>query len=1010
MTQAGDAWNEAGQSEGPAIELLEKLGYAYVPPERLDAERASLRDVVLVSRLEAALRRLNPWLSEDNLQKAVRAIMGLQATSLIEANEGLHTTLTFGIALEQDRGEGRKSQQVQFFDFDNAANNDFVLTRQFKVKGARKHVIPDVVCFVNGIPLAIIEAKSPTLGDGWKHEALDQFDRYQELSDKYIDLGAPRLFHTMQFQIVTCGQDAVYGTVETPARFYLRWKRAYPLPDAEVANLVGRATPSPQDLTLCGLLAPTNLLDIVRNFVVFERDVSSGRVIRKVPRYQQFGAVNKAVVRAARGGAPEDRGGVVWATQGSGKSLTMLWLALKLRRDPQHENPTLVIVTDRRDLDEQIERTFRACGFPNPVRAESVRDLRELLTGPSGRTVMTTVQKFQEVGGIAEGGKRIVKTKHPVLTEAANVFVLTDEAHRTQYGSLAANLRTALPNAVFFGFTGTPIDKDDRSTLKTFGPYIDQYTIEQAVADEATVPIFYESRLPTLQIIGQTLDQVFDRVFADRTDDERRAIKQRYATEQAVAEAPRRIEAICLDLIDHYTRYIAPNGFKAQVVTVSRRAAVLYKEALDRLHGPQSAVVMSASNKDEAVLAAHHVSTDQRKDLIKRYLKKDDPLKILIVCDMLLTGFDAPIEQVMYLDSPLKEHTLLQAIARVNRTAEAKSYGLVVDYWGVSQSLQEALAIFSPSDIKGALEPKQDELPRLQARHAAAMRFFHSVRNRHDLEQCVAVLAPEDIRAEFQVAFRRFSQSMDMLLPDPRALEYGGDLGWLGKIRQAARARYRDDSLDISDCGDKVRRLIEEAVIADGVQVLVKEVSLFSGDFDEKLKALQSSEARASEMEHAVRHEIHVRLEEDPAYYQSLRERLERIIADRKARRISEAEQLSLLQGLVSDTRGHATAADDVGMTETGFAIYGLLKGAATSRVAESGPTYGDTRVREVTSAIESAVAPHVAILDWSKKADVQREMRRQIKRRLPADVYDRDEQERLAAALIDLLKVRSGR
>jgi type I restriction enzyme, R subunit len=1010
MTPAGGAWNEAGQSETPTVELLEKLGYAYVSPETLDADRDSLRDVVLVARLEAALRRLNPWLSDDNLQKAGRVLTSVHATSLIEANEALHTALAFGIALEQDLGEGRKNQQVSFFDFDNAATNDFVVTRQLKVKGARKHVIPDVVCFVNGIPLAIIEAKSPTLGDGWKQEALDQFDRYQELSDKYAGLGAPRLFHTMQFQIATCGQDAVYGTVGTPARFYLRWKRAHPLTDGEVAALTGKDTPSPQDISIAGLLAPVNLLDMFRNFVVFERDLGSGKVIKKVPRYQQFGAVNKAVARAAKKGAPEDRGGVVWATQGSGKSLTMLWLALKLRRDPRHQNPTLVIVTDRRDLDEQIERTFRACGFPNPVRAESVRDLRDLLSGPSGRTVMTTVQKFQEVGGIAEGGKRIVRATHPLLTEASNVFVLADEAHRTQYGSLAANLRTALPNAVFFGFTGTPIDKDDRSTLKTFGSYIDQYTIEQAVADEATVPIFYESRLPTLQIIGQTLDQVFDRVFADRSDEERRAIKQKYVTEQAVAEAPRRIEAICLDLIDHFTRYIAPNGFKAQVVATSRRAAVLYKETLDRLHGPQSAVVMSGSHKDEAALVAHHISTDQRKDLIKRYLRKDDPLKLLIVCDMLLTGFDAPIEQVMYLDSPLKEHTLLQAIARVNRTAEAKSYGLVVDYWGVSQSLQEALAIFSPSDIKGALEPKQDELPRLQARHAAAMRFFHSVRQRNDLEQCVAVLEPEDVRAEFQVAFRRFSQSMDMLLPDPRALEYGGDMGWLGKIRQAAKARYRDDNLDISDCGDKVRRLIEEAVIADGVQILVKEVSLFSGDFDERLKALQSGEARASEMEHAIRHEIHVRLEEDPAYYQSLRERLEQIIADRRARRIGEAEQLSLLQGLISDTRGHARAADDEGMSETGFAIYGLLKGAATSRVAESRPAHGDDHVREVTSAIESALAPHVAIVDWSKKADVQREMRRQIKRRLPTDVYDRDEQERLAAALIDLLKVRKGR
>jgi type I restriction enzyme R subunit len=1008
VTPPAGIWTESGQSESPAIELLEKLGYTYVRPDTLDIERDSLHDVVLAARLRTALKRLNPWLSDENLYKAVRAVTTVQATSLIEANEALHTALTFGIALDQNLGEGRKNQQIRFFDFENVTNNGFVVTRQFKVKGARKHVIPDVVCFVNGIPLAIIEAKSPTLGDGWKHEALDQFDRYQELSDKYAELGAPRFFHTMQLHIATCGQDAVYGTVGTPARFHLRWKRAHPHTDAEVALLAGNSTASPQDITLAGLLAPENLLDIVRNFVVFERDLGTGKVIKKVPRYQQFGAVNKAVARAAKGGEPVDRGGVVWATQGSGKSLTMLWLALKLRRDPRHENPTLVIVTDRRDLDEQIERTFRACGFPNPVRAESVRDLRELLSGPTGRTVMTTVQKFQEIGGIAAGGTRIVKAKHPVLTEASNVFVLTDEAHRTQYGSLAANLRTALPNAVFFGFTGTPIDKDDRSTLKTFGPYIDQYTIEQAVADEATVPIFYESRLPTLQIIGQTLDQVFDRVFADRTEEERRAIKQKYATEQAIAEAPRRIEVICLDLIDHYTKYIAPNGFKAQVVATSRRAAVLYKEALDRLHGPQSAVVISASNKDEAVLVDHHVSTDQRKKLIEGYLKKEGPLKILIVCDMLLTGFDAPIEQVMYLDSPLKEHTLLQAIARVNRTAESKSYGLVVDYWGVSQSLQEALAIFSPSDIKGALEPKQDELPRLQARHAAAMRFFQSVRNKNDLEHCVAVLAPEDVRAEFQVAFRRFSQSMDMLLPDPRALEYGPDLGWLGKIRQAGKARYRDESLDISDCGDKVRRLIEEAVIADGVQVLVKEVSLFNGDFDQKLKALQSNEAKASEMEHAIRHEIHVRLEEDPAYYQSLRERLERIISDRKARRIGEAEQLTLLQGLISDTRGHARIAHDEGMSETGFAIYGLLKGAATSR--ERSPAYGDDHVREVTAAIESAVASHVAIVDWSKKADVQREMRRQIKRRLPPHVYDRDEQERLAAALIDLLKVRKGR
>ena len=1007
----GTAWNEAGQSEDPAVVLLERLGYAYATPEALEDERESMRDVVLVGLLESALKKLNPWINLDNLHKAVRAVTAVHAASLIEANEDLYTVLSYGIALEQDLGDGRKGQQVRFFDFGTPTRNDLLVTRQYKVKGAKKHIIPDVVCFVNGIPLAVVECKNPGLGDGWKHEALEQLDRYQEGSDRHKELGAPRLFQSAQLLIATCGQGAVYGTVGTPARSYLSWKEPYPMTIAEVGQLVGKDEPSPQDVTLASLLAPENLLDIVRNFVTFERDAATGKVVKKVPRYQQFRAVNNAMKRAATGKTVEERGGVVWHTQGSGKSLTMLWLALKLRRDPANENPTLVLVTDRRDLDNQITGTFRACGYPNPERAESVQDLRRLLSGPSGRTVMTTVQKFQEVGGLSRGGQRMKRLRHPVLSENPNIFVMTDEAHRSQYGSLAANLRRALPNAVFFGFTGTPIDKQDRSTLSTFGPYIDQYTIEQAVADGATVPIFYEGRMPDLQVIGQTVDRLFDRVFADRTEEERRVIKQKYATEQAIAVAPRRIEAICLDLIEHYTNFIQPNRFKAQIVTVSRRAAVAYKEQLDALNGPQSAVLMSSSNDDDRALAAHQTSSEDRRKLIKRFLRTEDPLQILIVCDMLLTGFDAPVEQVMYLDSPLKEHTLLQAIARVNRTAERKDYGLVVDYWGVSEALQEALAIFSPTDVKGAMEPKYDELPRLQARHAAAMRFFARVKRKDDLEQCVAVLAPEDVRGDFQTAFRRFRQSMDMLLPAPAALDYADDLAWLGTIRQAARARYRDDSLDISDCGEKARKLIEDSIIARGVDVLIRQVSIFSGDFEDKLEALKSNEAKASEMEHAIRHEIHVRIEEDPAYFKSLRERLEQIIEDRKARRIDAAEQLSLLQALVDDVRGHEKAADVEGMSETGFAIYGLLKGASVASVAAEGASsYGGDRTKEVATEIEAAVAPHIAIVDWARKTDVQRRMRRQIKRRLPDDLYSKGEQDRLAAALIDLLRVRKGR
>ncbi len=308
------------------------------------------------------------------------------------------------------------------------------------------------------------------------------------------------------------------------------------------------------------------------------------------------------------------------------------------------------------------------------------------------------------------------------------------------------------------------------------------------------------------------------------------------------------------------------------------------------------------------------VRSEDRKVTIDRFCDRGDPLAILVVCDMLLTGFDAPVEQVMYLDSPLKEHTLLQAIARVNRPADKKDYGLIVDYCGVSEALQEALAVFSPSDVRGALTPKSDELPRLQARHAAALRFFVGVRDKNELDQCVRVLEPEDVRSDFDEAFRNFQKSMDLFLPDPRALAFADDLRWLGKIRQAASVRFRDQRLDISDCGDKVRKLIEESVVAEGIQVLVRKVSIFSKDFGERLELLKTDEAKASEMEHAVRAEIHVRLDEDPAFYKSLREKLEAIIEDRKAKRIDAAQQLLKLQVLVNEMHGRARAAQSVGL------------------------------------------------------------------------------------------------
>ncbi len=386
----GRGWNEAQLSETPAVAQLEKLGFTYVAPEVLEVGRSTLKEVVLTGRLAAALKRLNPWLSDDSLQRAIRSLTAVTASSLIEANEKLYTALTYGISLEQDLGDRKRARSVRFIDFDTQPGppslpspasggggaNELIVTRQYRVQGAKKQIVPDVVVLINGLPLVVIECKSPTLGKDWKREAVDQLWRYQELGSEYRDLGAPKLFELAQLLVVTCGQEALYGTVGAPQRGFAEWKSAWPksLPDLE--KELGHQ-PTPQEILFAGLLTPANLLDIIRNFVAFERDPSSGRTVRKLCRYHQFAAVNKALARVKTAKSPDKRGGVVWHTQGSGKSLTMLWLAMKLRREPSLGNPTLVLVTDRRDLDEQILEDLHRLRLPEPrARRERARPSR----------------------------------------------------------------------------------------------------------------------------------------------------------------------------------------------------------------------------------------------------------------------------------------------------------------------------------------------------------------------------------------------------------------------------------------------------------------------------------------------------------------------------------------------------------------------------------------------------------------------------------------------------------
>ena len=714
--QGGDAMttpnklNELNHAEDPARRLLERLGWTYVPAEHLAPERATERDVLLKDRVRAALLRLNDGITGAQAERVIYDLVRADGVGMAR-NQLVHEYLTYGMTLTVEGPNGRDTRTVKFFDFDDPEGglNEFVVTTQFRVRHGnekgdlnddQRMVIPDLVLFVNGIPLVVMEAKSPTLMDVWKTQAVRQLLRYQETEPQWAGAGAPALFHYNLLCVAHCGAGAVFSTLYAPENVYSEWKSVLPYSEQEVRDRFG-VEPQGQAQLIVGLLSPATLLDILRDYVVYELD--HGKLIKKLPRYQQYRAVTAAMKRVTEGRRPEDRGGVVWHTQGSGKSLTMLWLATKLRRDPGLNNPTIVVVTDRKQLDDQISRTFERCGFPAPEQANSGRDLRRLLTSSTGRTVMTTIQKFEEVLAAPEGELN-------TLNPAENIVVMVDEAHRTQYGQLGARLSQALPNAVLVGFTGTPIDKSfRRSTMRRFGPLIDAYTIRESVQDGATVEILYEARLPDLAIQGaETLDKLFDTLFSEETEEQKEAIKKRFANRETVAGAEQRIQMIALDIADHFKTKVKPNGFKAQVVAPSRLAAVRYAKYLNDFHVRAYPIITISANDGIEFKEAMELNQDQVTNSFK--LPDGEP-EVLVVVDMLLTGFDVPVEQVLYLDRGLQEHGLLQAVARVNRpfthehdgVATEKRYGLVVDYYGVSRNLEAALQAFDLSDVAGTM-------------------------------------------------------------------------------------------------------------------------------------------------------------------------------------------------------------------------------------------------------------------------------------------------------------------
>ena len=1001
-------------SEQPAIEQLKRQKYNYIHGDELDpelkddCERSSRREVILIARLKKKLAEINTHLTEESINKAARRVTHIQAEGLIEANQKFHQDLISGISIDQDIGARRQKQTVRFLDFENPEKNEFLAVNQFWVRGPKETDRPDIVIFINGIPLVVIECKSPVAKQIGISNAIDQLNRYQR--------EIPQLFHANQICIGLNLFGARYGTIFSGEEYYHQWKENG---DKKLPNMADHPTvreilqlglikkedlsdsPTAQEVLIAGILNKRNLLDIIQNFIVFEQERS--RIIKKVCRYQQFMAVNKILQRVTR---EDEKRGIIWHWQGSGKSLTMLFAAVKLRREEKKlKNPIILVVTDRIDLDDQISKTFRNCNFPNPIqireKSGTHRKLYNLLSQDVGQTILATVFLFR-------------KPLERSLSEAENVVVLTDEAHRTQYGFFALNMRRALPNASLFAFTGTPLNKRDRNTYRHFSPpgerYLDRYTIRNAEDDKQIVSVKYESRLARLQVVGKSLDQLFDDLFHDKIEEERAELKRKYASLETLSKADRRIELVARDIVEHFNQKIRPNGFKAQVVASDRAMAIRYKQELDKLIDPErSEVVITVSSNDSQERKEKYRRTREQENLIKEaFNNPDDPLEFLIVCDKLLTGFDAPIEQVMYLDHRLTEHTLLQAIARTNRTYPRKNFGLVVDYVGVGRELAKALVIFEKEDLEGifGVEDIKKELANLDYWHKMALGFFETIDRRKRrpedvLQRCMEILRPEDIRAEFDASFREFARSMDFLMPDPAVEPYLEDFKFLGTIREGARNLYRDERLSLRDCSKKVENLINAHIETIGMENILEPISITAPDFHEKLEIKGSSRAKASHVEYAIRQTITEKAAMDPSFYGSLKDQLEEIIEEYRNERKDEAQLLLDLMKLGNREKERETFAKSLGLEGAReFSFYGLLYPFRETMFADS-----DEKQVAFTKKIIQIIKEK-RVIDWVEKEDIQKEMRREIKKLLKSNECPEDKIEPLTREIVSLARI----
>jgi type I restriction enzyme, R subunit len=1019
---------EVISSQIPALALLQNIGYTYITPAEALAHRQGKRSkVVLEDILTTQLRKLNqiehrgkihPF-SDANIQTAVAAISQFPYDALYTTSTQIYDLLVLGKSLEQTIDGDKKSPQLQYIDWENPANNVYHVTDEFEVErlNSTQTRRPDIVVFVNGIPLVAIECKRPDLNDAMG-DAISQHLRNHRPDE------IPHFFCLTQILLAIAQNSAQYGTTYTDKEFWAVWKEEavpetfeaelyalinVPLAQVQSQKLLswrevwaqskirelwaaGIREVSVQDRILYSLLNPARLLDLIYGYILFD----SGT--KKIARYQQYFAVRATIdrVQQVRGDASR-QGGVIWHTTGSGKSLTMVMLAKALVREPSILNPKIILVNDRIDLDDQLTKTFSKCNL-SVTQARSGKELLDFLNLPKAEIITTVIDKFDTVAR--------EKGENP----SPNIFVLVDESHRSQYGQIHAKMRNVFPHACYIGFTGTPLMKKDKSTAQKFGGFIHSYTMPKAVGDKAVVPIVYEGRESEFKNT-EAVDKWFDRITADLNPEQKADLKRKFKSAEPLYESEARMKEVAYDISEHFAKHFKGTGLKGQFATSSKRAAITYRRLINDWGKIRSAVIISPPDTREDndsvneadisevqsfwkdMMAIYSTPKQYQDKLIEKFKGGDDEdaPDLLIVVDKLLTGFDAPRNAVLYIDKRLKEHNILQAIARVNRVFEGKQYGLVIDYRGIFGEMTDALEIydrleregFDREDVEGALVDVRVEIAKLPTLHAAVWDVFKGVNNLQDTESLQQWLEPQDRRDEFYEALRDFAKNLRLALsnapfqadtPEQTKERYLQDLKSWFKLKDLVKIRY-GEKVNYSAFDNQIRRMVAKEIGASEFITIIEPVDIFDLDrSNAEIESIVGTAAKADAIAARIKKVAIERMEEDPVLYLRLSQLIQTAIDDHRAKRLSDIGYLQKMQSAMEMARsgGANTVPAPLQTRPQARAFYNVFQDKLDSNIDNSAVLV------LLSIGIEDIITKH-KIRDWQHNQDIQKQMMNEI-------------------------------